>query len=473
MIGVLVLGAVLRINHLNDESLWLDEGITYYNSSAESFEGVWDKTARLDQSPPGYYFLMHEYLDIFGENEFGFRLVSVVFGVLSILFLYLLIAAMFNRDMAIIAAALLAINSFHIGFSMEARMYVLLSLEALMGFYFLYKALSHEARGYLWWGLFTASSIAGFYTHTFYFFVFLALAIIFFAFLALEEKKTGKFFMGLLSALLTVIAFLPWVPSFLNQLSVERYWIGPNSLADIKLYFIDFANGDPILFWLFLALAVLGIVWRFISKRPIDFNKKRIFTFCLISFVLIGIGIPLLYSRFLEPILKIRYVVYIVPIWMSLVALGIYSLRRLNLAFPIIILALITYLSAPWQAPAYPIEFGEDFRALAAVVNDRPTPVVVHTPSIAHIINFYNEADFDVRPFPYSDDLTEYNFDETAKNKFLDLVKDYDSFYLVVSHTHENPPGLLMVWSDGICKENKEIEIDGMDVWLFNKCKNS
>ncbi len=91
LITILVFGSFLRLLHINDESLWLDEGITYYNSSGESYSEVWDKTADLDQSPPFYYFIMHTYLEIFGENEFGFRLIPVIFGILSILFLLLVL----------------------------------------------------------------------------------------------------------------------------------------------------------------------------------------------------------------------------------------------------------------------------------------------------------------------------------------------------------------------------------------------
>ncbi len=169
LVAVMAIGLFLRVNYLNNQSLWLDEGITYYNSSGENLGEVWDKTARLDQSPPGYYFLMHGVLEVFGENEFVFRFISVIFGVLSILVLYLLLAAIFNQEVGLIGAALLAFNSFHIGFSMEARMYVLLSLEALLAFYFLYLAIVDPKRGYMWWLALIFTLVAGLYTHNFSF----------------------------------------------------------------------------------------------------------------------------------------------------------------------------------------------------------------------------------------------------------------------------------------------------------------
>ncbi|MBD3360987.1 hypothetical protein GF366_04265 [Candidatus Peregrinibacteria bacterium] len=471
LIAVLVFGAFLRLDHINDESLWLDEGITYYNSSGESFTEIWDKTAKLDQSPPFYYFITHGYLEIFGENEFGFRFISVIFGVLSILFLYLLMANMFNRETGVFAAYLLAINPFHIGFSIESRMYMLLTLEAIMAFYFLYKALTHESRGYGWWFGFTVTSILGLYTHNFFFFVLAAFAFVFLVLWINSKKKTGKLLMGILSSLVLIISYIPWFPNFLKQLQVDRYWMAPNSWADLKNYFLDFANDSSYILLAIIFLIVVGIIWSFSRIRSLEYKKGIFASLSLIVFIFVGIGLPFTYSIIFEPILKIRYVVYLLPIFISLTAIGLYALRRFHIIFPIFILIAATYLFSPWQASAYPAEFGEDYRKLDVIVSKDPDPVIVHTPSIAHVINFYNKGLYEIYPFPYSDDLTEYNIDKNHRSKFIDLLRDFISFYLVISHTHENPPGLLYIWSDSVCDESYEIDVKGMQVYHFSACR--
>lgn len=471
LITILALGAFLRLLHLNDESLWLDEGITYYNSSGEDYGDVWDKTAKLDQSPPFYYFVMHTYLEIFGENEFGFRFISAIFGILSILFLYLLLSEMFEIEVGLIAAFLLAINPFHIGFSMEARMYVLLSLESLIGFYALYKAIDDDKGSYTWWILFMLMCVLGIYTHNFFFFVLLAFAFIFFLLLIPTENKIGKFLMGVLCALVTGVSYIPWIGNFLKQLSVDRYWMAENSLSDLKNYFLDFSNQNKYIFIGFIGLFILGIFWTFIRIKSVDYKKEIFASLSLIFFLVIGFGIPLIYSLFFEPIMKIRYVIYLVPLWLSIVSLGIYAIRRISIVFSFLILIGITYLLMPINVSAYPMEIGEDYRRLTEIVAEKDETLIVHTPSIAHVINFYNQGRFKIKPFPNSDDLNEFNINEDSKNKFIDLIENLDSFFLVVTHSHENPGGLLYIWSDEKCKTSYETAVSGMETYYFTDCK--
>jgi uncharacterized membrane protein len=464
LIAILVFGAFLRLNHLNDSSLWLDEGITYYNSTAESYAGVWDKTAELDQSPPGYYFITHTYLEIFGENEFGFRLIPLVLGVLSILFLYLLMAAMFDRESGLLAAFLLAANPFHIGFSTESRMYVLLGLFALMGLYFLYKALKSEEVGWIYWLLFILSCIFGLYTHNFFAFVLLAFAFIFLLLIWASEKRLAKFFLGIGSAALVVVCYLPWLPNFLKQMEVERYWMAPNTASNLKEYFLDFSNGNSYILIGFLVLSAIGVIWAM-------YKNSFLAPLSLVLFLIVGIGAPLTYSLTFEPIMKIRYMVFLVPFWLGLVALGLNAVRKLSLVIQTAIIVLVIYTWVPWQASAFPIEYGEDYRGLVEVVLENPAPVVVHSPSITHVINFYNKGRFDVMPFPFSDDLNEYNIDEDDKSKYRDLTSGLESFYLVITHSHENPHGLLYVWSDEFCDSSVGIDVQGMEVYHFDGCK--
>jgi uncharacterized membrane protein len=470
LVGVLALGAFLRLNHLNDESLWLDEGITYYNSTGESYEAVWDKVAELDQSPPLYYFIMHTYLEVIGENEFGFRLIPLIFGILTILFLYLLIGAMFDEEAGLFAAFLLAVNPFHIGFSIESRMYGLMALEALMGFYFLYKAMYSGGRGYDWWLFFIGICIAGVYTHNFFFFVLLGFVFVYLLFLVGSEKKLGKFLMGIFSALVVVIAYIPWIINLTKQLSVERYWMAPNSWWDVKDYFLDFSNGSMYLLVGFLLLSVLGGAWTFFRRKVIDYKEAIIAAWALVIFVIIGMCAPLVYSLIFEPIMKIRYMIYLVPFFMGLAGLGIYAVRRFSMIFSCFILIGVVYVFIPWQASAYPVEIGEDFRGLVEIVNEKNASVVVHTPSIAHVINFYNVRGVEIIPFPNTDDLTLYNIDESDKSEFHKAIRGLPEFVLVVTHTHEDPHGLLYLWSDASCDESYEIGVEGMEVYYFSGC---
>jgi uncharacterized membrane protein len=413
---------------------------------------------------------MHTYLNIFGENEFGFRLIPLIFGVLSVLFLYLLVSEMFNREMGLFAAFLLAINPFHIGFSIESRMYVLLSLEAILAFYALYKAVVLPGRGYAWWALFTAICILGLYTHNFFFFVLFSFFFIFFILWILYGNKVGKFFMGLLSAMLVSVAYIPWIPSFIKQMEVERYWMAENSFSDLKEYFLDFSNDNSYILLGFFILCVIGFFWSFLRIKASVYKKVLVSFIALCVFLVLSFGAPLFYSLTFEPIMKIRYMVFILPIFLAICSVGIYAFRRLSPIFSVAILILALYIFVPFKASEFPVEIGEDFRKLAETVKNDPAMLVVHTPSAAHAINFYNNDSFIVKPFPYSDDLTEYNIDESSKSKFRDLIRGNKDFYLAITHTHENPHGLLYIWSDEYCKSNYKVEVEGVKFFRFTEC---
>ena len=57
--------------------------------------------------------------------------------------------------------------------------------------------------------------------------------------------------------------------------------------------------------------------------------------------------------------------------------------------------------------------------------------------------------------------------------QYHDLIEELDPFYLVITHSHENPHGLLYVWSDEYCEPNYQIKVDGMAVYYFSECTNS
>lgn len=471
LILIIAFGLFFRLYQINDKSLWLDEGVTYYNSSGDSLEEVWDKTAELDQSPPAYYFVMHGFLEIFGENEFGFRVVPVIFGILSILMLYLLGSVMFNREVGLFSAFLLAINPFHIGYSVESRMYVMLSLVALIGMYFLYKAMTSEGRSYLNWLFFSLFSVIGIYTHSFFFFVLAGYALVFLLLLIPAKKRLGKFLAGLLSAVIVVVSFIPWLPNLLHQLDVERYWLVENSFWDLKGYLWHFSNEDKRVLYSLFGLGILGVIWHLFAEKAKRYKKEIYSTVAILLFAGIGFGLPLAFSLMWEPVMKLRYMIYILPFFLMTAGMGIYVFRRYFWAFSVPILVFFVAVLMPWKTSIFPEEMYEDFRGLNEIIQEDPDTLVVHSPSISHVINFYSKGSLEIRPFPVSFDLRDYNIGKASEDRYKAYINDLDSFYLVVSHSHEIKEGLLFRWSDEVCKKKKSIEVEGMELTYFEECK--
>jgi len=130
---ILLLTLFLRLISLN-QSLWLDEATTSLASKmslADFFTGFMPG----DFHPPLYYLLMKGWGSIFGLSEISLRIPSVIFGVLTIYFIYLIAKKVFDVKTAGIASVLAATSGLLIYYSQEARMYSLVVLLVTALFY--------------------------------------------------------------------------------------------------------------------------------------------------------------------------------------------------------------------------------------------------------------------------------------------------------------------------------------------------
>src|SRR5215207_4181706 len=118
---------------------------------------------------PFYFFFMHYWIKLFGTSEAALRLPSALFGLASVLMIYLLGRELFNPGAGLFSAALLGLLPEQVYQSTNARMYSLLVLLAVSSTYVLVLIL--RRRPALWmYLLYGVVSAAGLYTHYVYLF---------------------------------------------------------------------------------------------------------------------------------------------------------------------------------------------------------------------------------------------------------------------------------------------------------------
>lgn len=232
-----------------------------------------------DTSPPLYYILLYLWTRILGTSDLVLRLFSTVCSV-ACLPLIAGVARRTGGNRAILpACTLFALSPLGIYYSTEGRMYSLLWLCVLTSAWL---SLVLRERGgsiavYLLW---IASSAAGFLTH--YFFVFPWIAIL--IFLAIRPGKCRR--VGLLVCVfLTGVAILPWylvAPASLSNWRITGGWLKVrpggfhrfHALVSQCVQFFattDF-HGQRILRWSsYASLALSGVllaimVWRLRSR---------------------------------------------------------------------------------------------------------------------------------------------------------------------------------------------------------------
>lgn len=202
---------MLRLHALGRLSLWLDEGITAYKMSLPVHQlFMYEK---LDNVPPLYYLLMHV-LRPWVHSDFSLRLTSAVAGIATIPVLFLICRTTFNDSVAVLSSFFLAVSTFHVWFSQEARSYSLYCLLYALSLLFVIRWSRNPGSRADWWA-YILCTVPMLYTHS--------TAILFwgtnqliFAFFSrgLSKEALRKW---VLAQILVGILFLPWLQTYLHQ----------------------------------------------------------------------------------------------------------------------------------------------------------------------------------------------------------------------------------------------------------------
>jgi len=175
-----------------------------------------------DTNPPFYYLLLYAWTLIFGTSDMMLRLFSIVCS-LACLPLLAVIARRIGGEGAVLASCVLfALSPLAIYYSTEGRMYSLLWLSVLTTTW-ASLVLQQRGGGIGMYALWIVASAAGFLTH--YFFVFPWVAIV--AYLLIRPEKLARIRLAACLSL-TALLILPWyirLPESLGNWRVTKDWL--------------------------------------------------------------------------------------------------------------------------------------------------------------------------------------------------------------------------------------------------------
>lgn len=149
--GLTILGALLRLYHLGDKSLWYDEAVLYWIAQGNFVEVV-TQNATNNSAPPLFALLINLALNI-GEAEIILRFLSWFAGVLAIPAIYLLSRQFLSRDVSYFCVFMVVIAQQQIKYSQQVREYSLAFLFAILMLYFFHQYL--QISSWKNWGLLT------------------------------------------------------------------------------------------------------------------------------------------------------------------------------------------------------------------------------------------------------------------------------------------------------------------------------
>lgn len=347
MLNAVLSALVLRMLHLTDLSLWLDEGATWWNATRET----WAATALAEHNhPPVWWIVSRLSMALLHPDEAGLRMPSVVAGMAAVILSGLLARRLCDParvpsrggfvglDARAVpwVVVLASAGAFWIALSQEARMYSGLLAEAL-GLSLLYLRWLDRGRRSTLVGYGVLAALA-LYTHYFAVFPILGHAV---HALGLARRTRGdprpvRLFPFFVTCMLAGLAFVPWFLWFLKEPpgaaarvmnplgcyahAIWRMAIGP------ALVPLDRARADAgvasVLAEQPLIIALSAVCWLaplVLGVRAIR-RDRGLRSFLVASIVVPSLGVVALGLR--HPLVEEKYLVFLAPLVLILAVLG-------------------------------------------------------------------------------------------------------------------------------------------------------
>ena len=322
---IVAVACVVYAIGISHESIWYDEAYSAAMAGHSLAEVI--PLTTFDNHPPLYYVLLTLVRMVLGNSEWALRALSVVGAVALVSLGAGPVRQIFGNKTAFIYAAVVLCTPAILIYAHEARMYTLTIFAVTAGALYGYLAVRHNRTGD--WACFGLATLAAAYLH--YYGLIAAFFMHVGAFFWLLIKRRAQVKAYLVTGLVVVVGYLPWLIVFVKQtLDVHKgFWLGPVSLLSVLLAFLQpFAYKEfypDILPTMYLALLVslsvivCGIV---IAKRKRAEQEFSLSLFLLFTYL--GVVITtILVSLFLMPIFYSRYLLVCVGLFLLLTSLGI------------------------------------------------------------------------------------------------------------------------------------------------------
>lgn len=302
IIFLIVLWFALRVPGIND-GFWFDEWSSFYFSNPQNtLIKNFNIVSKVEGAQPYYFVLLTIWHDIFGYHPENTRVFSLFFSILSgIIFVKIVKSVNKDNSFRYLAYFLYCTNFFLIHYSQEARWYSLSEFLSLFSIYLFLRIIEKNKYIYLSIIINVASVSVNFFTGLILFSQF-----IYFLFSKIDKKFLINTFF---SFILILILNYQFILRKINN-SHEMY-----SHID-KLFNIEFFTG--FYFNNFFGNVIFGGIILITIFLLIIYLKFKIFKNNKINFFYMIIAssylVPIIYTLFFSPILRDRYIIFIVPL---------------------------------------------------------------------------------------------------------------------------------------------------------------
>lgn len=303
--GIILLGTILRCIAIGSRNIQYDDAFSYFLSRV-SLSNIIVGTAA-DTMPPLYYFLLHFWQFI--SNQIWFlRVLSVLFSMGALVFLFLFLKSAFSSEAALWAAFFAAISPLQIYHAQDIRMYALLAFCGMGYLYFFYLAWRENIRGtrnyWSWVGLIFFGT-AAMYTHNLAF--FWIISPVFFVLYKRDWKFLGKYLVGLLVIGLLVSPWLLMVPGQVQKIQ-SAFWTPRPGLVEVFQAILMLTFNLPALSNLTMIIGALAACYIlvFMIIGVVKYQEERDCLFLLVMMTCVSPLLLFIVSYLIRPVFVIR-----------------------------------------------------------------------------------------------------------------------------------------------------------------------
>ncbi len=299
IISLVLVGLLLRLLSLY-LGLWRDEASTYFDALPTDLGEMIKTVIYSELNPPGFYLIMHQWIQWFGAQEVLFKVPALFFGLLLIPASYALGRLAGSLRVGVIAATIATFAPDAVYYSQEARPYTLAALLCCLVVLLYCKALTSKYQTWYLLGFVLCADLLLYVQYTGLLLVG-SLAIITLYLLWYHAVNIQLMPFAIAFGIIFLL-FTPWLQVFLTHLYTgtpwidkQPWWMRPKLLFENIAYTLPFQMGahEKIYLLLFVLLGLGFKIKKLYAYARQSFCKwntlPKIYTFILgVSLILLA-----------------------------------------------------------------------------------------------------------------------------------------------------------------------------------------
>ena len=331
LILIMILAALLRVYHVDFQSMWLDELYTMAVTNPDLTWSQFHKEIVSRESFPFLYFIIVKgFYVAFGYSSLVARMVSVLAGILGVYAVYLLGKKIHTKQVGLFASLFVAVSNYHIYISQDARAYSLYFLFVCLSFYTLLIYIKRPTWKYVLLYALTTGFLVNFNFFAPINVVSQGLILLCLLFLLPQNKRIAFIQKGAVAVFIIFGAFIVNYQKLKVLLNYKKFWTPAPQDDSMAKIFKNFFGSTEILLALITPFIVYYLLLIFKNKWTYNkvINNKLFFGF-LILFSWFFVFFSFLLVKSYGPIsfLLTRYFVNLLPVIFICVAIAIESIK--------------------------------------------------------------------------------------------------------------------------------------------------